>query len=78
VWYRFPVRIIPSKVPVCILKVDETLGSTKYQISTDFVDASSAATIATYNYTIWDQSKKKVLEEMRDQAQTIVYEFPEV
>lgn len=78
VWYRFPVRIIPSKVPVCILKVDETLGSTKYQISTDFIDASSAATIATYNYTIWDQSKKKVLEELRDQAQTIVYEFPEV
>ena len=76
--YRFPVRVEQSDVPVCGIEVDKFLWTNKYQISTDFVDASSAATIATYNYTIWDQSKQKALEEMRDQAQTIVYEFPEV
>ena len=75
--YRFPVRVEQSDRPVCGIEVDRFLWTNKYQISTDFVDASSAATIASYNYTIWNKNTNKAQDELRNESQSIVYEFPE-
>jgi hypothetical protein len=76
-WYRFPVRVLQSDLPVCEVKLTKFTWSTRYQILTDFVDASSVSTISSYNYTIRDVSSKKVLEELRDYSQEFNYTFPE-
>ena len=75
--YRFPVRVEQSDRPVCGIEVERFVWTKKYQISTDFIDASSAATIASYNYTIWNKNTNKAQEELRNESQSIVYEFPE-
>lgn len=75
--YRFPVRVEQSDRPVCGIEVERYIWTKKYQISTDFIDASSAATIASYNYTIWNKSTNKAQDELRNESQSIVYEFPE-
>ncbi len=75
--YRFPVRIEQSDRPVCGIEVERFVWTKKYQISTDFIDASSAATIASYNYTIRNKNTNKAQEELRNESQSIVYEFPE-
>lgn len=77
VLYRFPVRVEQSDRPVCGIEVKSYVWTKKYQISTDFIDASSAATIASYNYTIWNKSTNKAQDELRNESQSIVYEFPE-
>lgn len=76
-WYRFPVRVEQSDKPVCWVNVERFPWTTKFQISTDFVDASSAATISSYNYTIQDKSSKKTIKEFRNWSQEFTYEFPE-
>ena len=76
-FYRFPVRVEQSDRPVCGIEVERFIWTKKYQISTDFIDASSAATIASYNYTIWNKNTNKAQEELRNESQSIVYEFPE-
>ena len=75
--YRFPVRVEQSDRPVCGIEVERFVWTKKYQIVTDFIDASSAATIASYNYTIWNKNTNKAQDELRNESQSIVYEFPE-
>ena len=77
VWYRFPVRVEQSDRPVCWVEVERFPWSNKFQIITDFVDESSASTISSYNYTIQNRATKKVLKELKNQNQKIVYEFPD-
>ena len=77
VWYRFPVRVEQSDRPVCGVEVERFPWTNKFQITTDFVDESSAATISSYNYTIQNRSTKKVLTELKNQSQKITYEFPD-
>ena len=77
VWYRFPVRVEQSDRPVCGIEVERFVWTKKYQIVTDFIDASSAATIASYNYTIWNRTTNKAQDILRNESQSIVYEFPE-
>ena len=75
-WYRFPVRVLQSDLPVCEINVSRFPWTTKYQISTDFVDASSAATISSYNYTLRNTVTKKTLEELKNYLKEFVYTFP--
>ena len=77
-WYRFPVRVEQSDKPVCEINAERFPWTTKFQISTDFVDASSAATISSYNYVIQKiQNKtKKDIKEIRNGSQEFTYEFP--
>ena len=77
VWYRFPVRVEQSDRPVCEVNVERFPWTNKFQITTEFMDESSAATISSYNYTMQNRATKKVLTELRNQNQKIVYEFPE-
>ena len=77
VWYSFPVRVEQSDRPICEINVKRFPGTTKFQISTDFIDSSSAATISTYNYKIQNRSTKKILEELKNQNKEINYTFPE-
>jgi len=76
-WYRFPVRVEQSDRPVCGINVTKFPWSTKYQIYTDFVDASSAATISSYRYTIQNYLTKKTLEVLNDYPQEFNYTFPD-
>ncbi len=76
-WYRFPVRVEPSKIPICGINLINFPWTTKYQIATDFVDASSAATISSYNYTIQNITTKKTLEELKNHTQEFNYTFPD-
>ena len=75
--YTFPVRVEQSDRPVCEIFVENFPWTTKYQITTDFIDASSAATISSYNYTIQDRQAKKSLEVLKDYPQEFTYTFPE-
>ena len=77
VWYRFPVRVEQSDRPVCEVNVERFPWTNKFQITTDFVDESSAATISSYNYTIQNRATRKVLAELKNQNQKIVYDFPD-
>ena len=77
VWYRFPVRVEQSDRPICGIEVTNFPWTTKYQISTDFVDASSVATISSYRYTIQNVATKKTLEVLKDYPQEFSYTFPE-
>lgn len=76
-WYRFPVRVQQSNLPVCEIKVSRFPWTTRFQILTDFVDASSAATISSYKYTLKNSATKKVLEILDDYPQEFNYTFPE-
>ena len=75
--YTFPVRVEQSDNPVCEVIVTDFQWTTKYQISTDFVDASSAATISSYRYTIQNVWTKKTIEVLEDYPQEFSYTFPE-
>ena len=77
VWYRFPVRVEQSDRPVCGVEVERFPWTNKFQITTDFVDESSAATISSYNYTIQNRATRKVVAELKNQNQKITYEFPD-
>ena len=77
VWYRFPVRVEQSDRPVCGVEVERFPWTNKFQITTEFVDESSAATISSYNYTVQNRATRKVLTELKNQNQKITYEFPE-
>jgi len=50
---------------------------TKFRITTEFVDESSAATISKYNYSIQDLTTRKIVDTLNDQDKSIVYTFPE-
>lgn len=76
-WYRFPVRVEQSDKPVCGVEVERFPWTNKFQITTDFVDESSAATISSYNYTIQNRSTKKNIAELKNQNQKISYQFPD-
>jgi len=76
-WYRFPVRVEQSDRPICGIDLTNFPWTTKYQISTNFVDASSAATISSYNYTIQNVATKKTLETLKNHTQEFNYTFPE-
>ena len=76
-WYRFPVRVEQSDRPVCGVEVERFPWTNKFQITTDFVDESSAATISSYRYTIQNRTTGKVIKELRDQDKKINYEFPD-
>lgn len=76
-WYRFPVRVEQSDRPICGINLTNFPWTTKYQIYTNFVDASSAATISSYNYTIQNVATKKTLEELKNHTQEFNYTFPE-
>ena len=75
--YTFPVRVEQSDRPVCWINVERFPWTTKYQISTDFIDASSAATISKYDYTIKNAATKELLENLKDYPQEFNYTFPE-
>ena len=74
--YRFPVRVEPSDTPVCVLTTENFKWSTKYHITTDFIDPTDAAKIS-YNYKIRNIKSKNALEELKNQLQEINYTFPE-
>jgi len=76
-WYRFPVRVEQSDRPVCGINLTRFPWSTKYQIYTDFVDESSAATISSYRYTIQNYTTKKTLEVLDKYPQEFNYTFPD-
>ena len=76
-WYRFPVRVEQSDRPVCGINVSRFPWTTRFQISTDFVDASSAATISSYNYTIKNATTKKTETVLKDYDQEFNHTFPE-
>ena len=75
--YRFPVRVEQSDRPVCEINVSRFSWTTRFQISTDFVDASSAATISSYNYTIQNATTKKTEAVLKDYDQEFNYTLPE-
>ena len=75
--YTFPVRVEQSDRPVCEIYVEKFPWTTKYQIVTDFIDASSAATISSYNYTIKNRQENKALDILKDYPQEFTYTFPE-
>lgn len=75
--YTFPVRVIPSDLPVCWINVENFPWTSKYNISTEFVDPADAAKISSYQYTIKDKSSNKVYEIFKDQSQEFNYTFPE-
>ena len=75
--YSFPVRVTPSDIPVCQIKVENFKWTTKYNIFSDFIDPADAAKISSYNYTIRNMWTKKTHEIMKDQPQEINYTFPE-
>ncbi len=75
--YTFPVRVIPSDLPVCWIEVENFPWTSKYNISTEFVDPSDAVKISSYQYTIKDKSTNKVHEVFKDQSQEFNYTFPE-
>ena len=77
-WYRFPVRVEPSDVPVCevnLAKFPWTSG--KFQISTNFIDGTLPSTISSYKYTMINRSTNQILEEKKNENQKISYEFPD-
>ena len=76
-WYRFPVRVEPSNLPVCVISTTNFSWTTKYNIFSDFIDPADAAKISSYNYTIRNVWTKKIHEVIKDQPQEINYTFPE-
>ena len=75
--YTFPVRVIPSDLPVCWINVVNFSWTSKYSISTEFVDPADAAKISSYQYTILDKSTNKAHEVLKDYSQEFNYTFPE-
>lgn len=75
--YRFPVRVEPSDVPVCTITAENFKWTTKYHITSDFIDPADAAKISSYNYTIRNVKFTSPHEIMKDQPQEINYTFPE-
>ena len=75
--YTFPVRVVPSDLPVCWIKVENFPWTPKYNIYTEFVDPADAAKIASYQYTIKNKTTGKVHEIFKDQSQEFNYTFPE-
>ncbi len=76
-WYRFPVRVEPSELPVCIISSENFQWTTKYHIVSDFIDPTDVHKISSYNYTIKNVWTNKVHEILKDQQQEINYTFPE-
>ena len=75
--YRFPVRVEPSDIPVCIVEAENFSWTTKYHIMSDFIDPSDATKISSYNYTIRNAWTKKTYDVRKNESQEINYEFPE-
>ena len=78
--YSFPVRVIPSDLPVCGVKVEKIENfewNSRYKISTEFIDEADAAKISSYQYTINNVSTNKVHEILKDKSQEFNYTFPE-
>ncbi len=75
--YRFPVRVEPSDIPVCIVKTENFPWTTKYHIMSDFIDPADATKISSYNYTIRNVWGKKTHDIKKNESQEINYEFPE-
>ena len=78
VWYRFPVRVEQNRIPVCELKLEHFTWTNTYQIFTEFTNPADAAKIESYNYTIKNMSTKKNQDFLKNESQTINYDFPEV
>lgn len=76
-WYRFPVRVEPSDKPVCEVNVERFPWTTKFQITTDFVDGTLPSTISSYKYTIQNRATKEILKELKNQGAKITNEFPD-
>ena len=77
VWYRFPIRVEQSDLPVCWINTDAFIWTTRYQISSEFIDPADAAKISSYNYTIKNATTNKVYEVLKDQPQEFNFTFPE-
>ena len=75
--YTFPVRVTPSDIPVCQIKVENFKWTKKYNIFSYFIDPADAAKISSYNYTIRNIKYTNPHEIMKDQPQEINYTFPE-
>lgn len=75
--YTFPVRVEQSDRPVCSINVERFPWTTKYQISTEFIDPADASKISSYNYTIKNKSTNKNHEILKDESQEFNYTFPE-
>lgn len=76
-WYRFPVRVEQSNIPVCIVKAENFSWTTKYHIMSDFIDPSDATKISSYNYTIRNAWTNKTYDIRKNESQEINYQFPE-
>ena len=76
-WYRFPVRVEQSNIPVCIVKAENFSWTTKYHIMSDFIDPSDATKISSYNYTIRNAWTNKTYDVRKNESQEINYQFPE-
>lgn len=75
--YTFPVRVEQSDRPICSLNLENFPWTTKYLISTEFLDPSDASKISLYKYTIKNRTTNKVHEILNNQAQEFNYTFPE-
>ena len=78
--YSFPVRIVPSDLPVCgvnVEKVENFEWESRYKISTEFVDEADAAKISSYQYTIRNVSTNRVHEILKDKPKEFNYTFPD-
>ena len=76
-WYRFPLRVEPSDIPVCMIKIDNFPWTTRYHITTEFMDPADSAKISSYNYTIKNYQSQSVLETLKNQEQEMNYTLPE-
>ena len=75
--YTFPVRVEPSKNPVCEIVLQRFPWSTRYQVSTQFIDESSDASIASYNYTIKNMITNLEVDVLKNHTKEFNYTFPE-
>ena len=72
------MRVEQNRIPVCELKLEHFTWTNTYQIFTEFTNPADAAKIESYNYTIKNMSTKKNQDFLKNESQTINYDFPEV
>jgi hypothetical protein len=76
--YTFPIRVEQSDRPVCYFTLGRYLGTTKYNIFSNFTNPSDATRISSYNYLIKDAASGKIYDNsLKNQKQEIIYTFPE-
>lgn len=76
-FYTFPIRVEQSPYPVCELVVENHPWTTKYNIEAKWMDESSRASIASYNYSIIDLSTNKEIANYKNASPVVTHEFPE-